>query len=254
MLADIVAQTRRAVAAQKEITPLATVYGKVVPGDFALRAAFGQRDWGLIAECKLASPAKGTLCTSYTVPELASIYADNGAAALSVHTNTAFRGSLADIQKVANVTALPVLCKEFIIDEYQLYAARAAGAKAVLLIAAILTDKELAHFLYIAAQMGLDCLVEVHALDELVRVQQTDARLIGINNRNLRTFTTNMEQTFTLLAHVEPGRAIISESGIKNGQDAERLKDAGVKGILVGEGLVTAPDIAKKTRELALCR
>ncbi len=252
MLNSIVDQTRQAVALAKQNKPLTLIKQDIVAGNYAFSAAIKQRDWTLIAECKLASPAKGTLCADYSVPELARIFAVHGAAALSVHTNAAFRGSIDDIARVKQMVDLPVLCKEFILDEYQLYAARAAGADAVLLIAAILAADELVRFIEIAAGLGMDALVEVHTLPELQQVQQTAAKLIGINNRNLETFTTSIEQTFTLLPYYEPERLLISESGIRAGQDALRLKQAGVNGILVGEGLVTAGDIAAKTRELAL--
>jgi indole-3-glycerol phosphate synthase len=252
MLNKIVAQTKQAVAAAKAVNPPELLYNQVTPAQFAFSAALERTAWALIAECKLASPAKGTLCSSYTVTELAKIYAANGAAALSVHTNAAFRGTYDDIARVKAAVNLPVLCKEFIIDEYQLYAARTAGADAVLLIAAILSDAELTEFLKIGSRLGMDCLVEVHTLAELNRVQQTEAKLIGINNRDLQTFTTDIAQTFTLLEHCKPGRIIISESGIKNGKDAQRLKAAGVKGILVGEGLVIANDVADMTSQLAL--
>ncbi len=252
MLNKIVDQTRQAVALAKQTKPLATIGNTLIAGSFALSAAIIEQDWSLIAECKLASPAKGALCSTHTVLELAKIFADNGATALSVHTNAVFRGSVDDIAKVKQVINLPVLCKEFIIDEYQLYAARAAGADAVLLIATILSDTELSRFIRIATDLGMDALVEVHTLPELNRVQQTEAKLVGVNNRDLQTFTTSIEQTFQLLPQCKAGRLIISESGIKTGQDALRLRNAGVKGILVGEGLVTAGDIAAKTYELAL--
>ncbi len=252
MLDKIVIQTKQAVAVAKTAKPVEILYNQIRPGNFAFSAVLSQADWALIAECKLASPAKGTLCSNYTVPELAQIYAKHGATALSVHTNAAFLGSYDDIVRVKTLVSLPVLCKEFIVDEYQLYAARVAGADGVLLIAAILSDKELARFLEVASQLGLDCLVEVHTLEELTRVQRTEAKLIGINNRDLKNFTTDIAQTFTLLKHCELGRVVISESGIKNGDDAKRLKAAGVKGILVGEGLVVASDVAAMTSELAL--
>jgi indole-3-glycerol phosphate synthase len=251
MLDKIISQTRQAVAAAKAATPLAAL-GEIAPGSFAFSTTIALKEWALIAECKLASPAKGTLCSNYTVPELAQFYARHGAAALSVHTNAVFRGRIDDIVQVKANVSLPVLCKEFIIDEYQLYAARAAGADAVLLIAAVLTDAALLRFLQVARELGMDCLVEVHTLAELNRVQQTDAKLIGINNRDLQTFTTNIAQTFSLLPHCDSGRLIISESGIRTGEDAQQLKAAGVNGILVGESLVIADDIAAKTRELAL--
>ena len=253
MLNSIVNQTRQAVALAKQNKPLTVIKQDIVTGIYAFSTAIKQRDWALVAECKLASPAKGTLCAGYSVSELAGVFAAHGAAALSVHTNAAFRGSIDDIARIKQTIDLPVLCKEFILDEYQLYAARAAGADAVLLIAAILTADELGRFIGIAADLGMDALVEVHTLPELQQVQQTTAKLIGINNRNLETFATSIEQTFALLPYYEPGgRLLISESGITTSQDALRLKQAGVNGRLVGEGLVTAGDIAAKTRELAL--
>lgn len=174
MLNKIVAQTRQAVAVSRQVRSLEDIRGNLVPGSFAFSAAIRQCDWTLIAECKLASPAKGTLCSVYSVPELAAIFAANGATALSVHTNACFRGSMNDIAKVKAIVTLPVLCKEFIIDAYQLYAAREAGADAVLLIAAILSDAELKQFLQIAHDLGMDCLVEVHTLEELIRVQRPE--------------------------------------------------------------------------------
>lgn len=252
MLNKIVNQTREAIREAKQMIPLKTIMNKVTRGNFAFSMAISQHEWSLIAECKLASPAKGTLCSGHTVVELASIYANNGAAALSVHTNAAFGGRLADIADVKKAANVPVLCKEFIIDEYQLVAARAAGADAVLLIAALFSNSELSRFLQIADGLGMDSLVEAHTLSELKQVQQTEAKIVGINNRDLRSFTTNIEQTYALLPYCDQGRLIISESGIRSEQDAIKLKRAGVNGILVGEALVTAGDISAKTIELAL--
>lgn len=251
MLAAIVAEIRREVAARKQIRPVSAIAREITPGAAAFAKALRAADWALIAECKLASPAKGLLSGRHTVPELARIYTAGGAAALSIHTSAPFRGRLEDIAAVRAVSPLPILRKDFIIDEYQLYEARWAGADAVLLIAAILTDVELARFLALAGELGLDTLVEVHSLEELQRVQRTPAPIIGINNRDLTTFTTDLATTFALLPHTDSRRLIVSESGISGGQDARRLKQAGVRGALVGEGLVTAGDILARTRELA---
>jgi len=186
------------------------------------------------------------------VPELARIFTDNGATGLSVHTSAPFQGKLTDITAVRAVSPLPILRKDFIIDEYQIYEARAAGADAILLIAAVLTDAELNQFLSIATRLGMDCLIEVHSLPELERVKDTSASLVGINNRDLTTFTTNITNTFSLLPHCEPHWRLISESGIRNRSDASQLKQAGVHGILVGESLVKAVDISAHCRDLAL--
>lgn len=250
MLNQIVAAIRDQVANLKQTQPLDTL--EIQPASFALSRALEAADWTLIAECKLASPAKGQLCDSRSVPELARLFTDNGATALSVHTSAQFQGKLADIAAVRAVSPLPILRKDFIIDEYQIYEARAAGADAILLIAAILTDAELNQFLTTASRVGMDCLVEVHSLPELERVKYTNSKLVGINNRDLTTFTTDIANTFSLLPHCEPRWRLISESGIRSRSDARQLKQAGVHGILVGESLVKAADIAAHCRDLAL--
>lgn len=252
MLNQIVKKKYQQVAQNKADVPLTTLIKRLQPGNFAFSKALQQRDWALIAECKLASPAKGRLCSRYTATDLAKLYSDNGAAALSVLTDPHFNGSIEHMAAVRGITTLPILRKDFIIDNYQIYEARVHGADAILLIAAILSDEQLTEYLNIAEVIGLDALVEVHSSAELSRVMQTKAHIIGINNRNLRTFTTNINNTFNLFAACDPGRMVISESGIKNGADAQLLKATGLKGILVGEALVTADDITAKTREFAL--
>lgn len=251
MLTKIVAAKREEVACQKQELPLAKLQEQVYPGKFAISQALQGRNWSLIAECKLASPVKGPL-SSRTVPELAVLYEQSGAAVLSILTDRHFQGSLTHIAEAKAVSKLPVLRKDFIIDEYQLYQARAAGADGTLLIAAILSDEELSHLLQVAKTLGLDCLVEVHSKEELERVQKTEARLIGINNRDLRTFQTSIERTFELLPYCDSGRLLISESGIVSGDDARRLQAAGVRGALVGEGLVKAAHISLAVRQLSL--
>lgn len=252
MLNKIVTEKRQEVAKLKVSNPLQEIKAALQPGEFAFGRAIRQAEWSLIAECKLASPAKGRLCSTHSVPELAQLFTKNGAGALSVHTSRQFSGALEDIAKVREVSKLPILRKDFIIDDYQIYEARLAGADAILLIAAILSDDQLEQFLAIVPTLGMDALVEVHSLEELLRVQKTSAELVGINNRNLQTFQTDVNNTFSLLPHCDAGRLIISESGINTKEEAKRLKLAGVRGILVGEGLVKAPDIAGRTRELAL--
>lgn len=220
--------------------------------DFAFRKALQSTPWALIAECKLASPSKGRLCTNHTVAELAQMYTKSGATVLSVLTDAHFCGTLAHIGEVKRVSSLPVLRKDFVIDAYQIYEARCAGADAVLLIAGILSDEQLGEYLVITESLGMDALVEVHTLAELQRVQQTSALIVGINNRDLTRFVTDINTTLQLLPYCDKERMMISESGIKNDADALRLKAAGTRGILVGEGLVTAADISEKVRELAL--
>jgi indole-3-glycerol phosphate synthase len=252
MLDTIVVKKRQTVAAAKQKSPLEKLAQHLEPGNFLFSAALLRSDWSLIAECKLASPVKGRLCDRYSVSELAKLYAANGAAALSVLTDEHFLGSLEDLTSVRQVTSLPLLRKDFIIDEYQIYEARAAGADAVLLIARILSPGELSRFLAVAHDLGMDCLVEIHDREELDTVLVTDAKIIGINNRNLQNFTTDINQTFELLPYLDGDRLVISESGIRSREDILRLRAAGVRGVLAGEGLVTAPDIPAKVRELTV--
>lgn len=251
MLNKIIEYKRVEAEREKQLYPFTKLMGAVNKGNFALSQTLKATDWSLIAECKLASPVKGRL-SSLSVDQLAKVYSENGATALSVLTDRHFDGSLSHIEKVRNNSILPLLRKDFIVDEYQIYQARFVGADAILLIAAILSDKQLNSFLATAKELGLDCLTEVHSRDELERVQQTEAGIIGINNRDLTTFRTNIEQTFALLPFCDFKRVIVSESGITTRADALRLKRAGVSGVLVGEGLVTAADIAGKVRDLSL--
>jgi len=251
MLNRIVAKKKDEIARDKLQLPPQELVRRVVPGELSFSKALAGKSWSLIAECKIASPVKGRL-SNCSIGELAELYDTNGATALSILTDSHFCGSLQHVDEAKAISRLPVLRKDFIIDEYQLYQARLIGADAVLLIAAILTDCQIHRYLEVAQQIGLDCLVEVHSREELERVQQTAAPVIGINNRDLTTFTTSVERTFELLPYCAADRLFISESGIHSPQTAARLQAAGIRGVLVGEGLVTAPDIARKVRELSL--
>lgn len=252
MLTKILQAKHETVAVARRQLPLEKLIDMVRPAAFSFRKALKNTPWTLISECKLASPSKGILCTDHTVAQLAKIYTESGAAILSVLTDKHFCGKLEHIGQVKQVSSLPVLRKDFVVDAYQIYEARNAGADAILLIAGVLSDEQLREYLALVETLGMDALVEVHTLAELQRVQQTSALIIGINNRDLTRFVTDIKTTLELLQHCDPTRMIISESGIKDGTDAQRLKDAGVRGILVGEGLVTAADIPAKVRELAL--
>jgi indole-3-glycerol phosphate synthase len=252
MLERIVVAKRQEVAKCKERTPLSLMREQLEMGKFSFSRALRSRRWSLIAECKLASPVKGQLCSRYSVVDLAAIFSEQGAAALSIHTSSHFSGKLEDMATVRKVTSLPILRKDFIIDPYQIYEARWAGADAILLIAAILTPEELVHFQQVADSVGLDCLVEIHSRAELDQVAATPAHLVGINNRNLKTFQTDIQNTFDLLPHCRPDWLVISESGIHSQAAARQLQRSGISGILVGEGLVRAPDVAALTWELTL--
>ena len=251
ILAEIVEKKKDIVAQAKRDLPLAEVKRRLRPSTFRMAERFGSEPWSLIAECKLQSPAKGRLTRSHSVVELAHIYEANGASMLSVHTDPHFLGCNADFQKVRAEVELPLLRKDIVIDEYQIYEARMLGADAILLIARILTPEQLKKYLYLTWSLGMDALVEVHDRRDMEAALATPAEFIGINNRNLVSFTTHIQQTLDLLPYADRSRTLISESGIFTVEDAQTLHDAGCDGILVGEGLVRAADVAAQTRLFA---
>lgn len=205
----------------------------------------------IIAEIKKASPSAGVIRKEFDPIEIAGIYAASGAAAISVLTDQHFfQGSLEFLCKIKSEINLPLLRKDFIIDEYQIYESRLKGADALLLIVSLLDQEKLKGFLRLAHSLGLSCLVEVHDIDDLKRALLTDADMIGINNRDLHTFQVDINTTFKLIRHIPPGRIIVSESGIRSREDIYRLKEKGVNAFLVGESLMKEDDIAQKLKEL----
>ena len=188
---------------------------------------------------------------THTALQLAHIYEDNGASMLSVHTDPHFLGCNEDFRKVRSEIRLPLLRKDFVIDEYQLYEARMLGADAVLLIARILSPAQLKEYLYTTWSLGMDALIEVHDETDMKAALATPAEFIGINNRNLVTFQTSIQQTLDLLPCADRSRTLISESGVFTADDATILRQAGCDGILVGEGLVRAQDIGAQTQVLS---
>jgi len=217
----------------------------------------GRPGVALIAEVKRASPSRGLLRAVFDPVQLAAEYAANGAAALSVLTDTPFfQGELAHLTRIrawldAQGLRLPVLRKDFIVHPYQVYEARAAGADAILLIAAVLSDAELAVLRSLAERLGMDALIEVHDRAELERVLALRPRLVGVNNRDLRDFSVSLDTCLTLRPLVPAEVCFVAESGIHTPADVRRLAAAGVDAMLVGEALVTAPDVGARTRELA---
>ena len=205
----------------------------------------------LIAEIKRASPSKGDIRPDLNVAQTVRTYERAGARAISVLTEERhFHGSLEDLRTARGATGLPLLRKDFIIDDYQVWEAAANGADAVLLIVAALDDARLHALLAEAARAGLDALVEVHDRAEAARAVEAGARLVGINNRNLATFKVNLDTTFDVLKSVPEELLVVSESGIGKHEDIIRLEDAGVDAVLVGETLVRAGDPEAKIREL----
>ncbi len=198
----------------------------------------------LIAEVKKASPSARVMRADFDPVAIARIYQEHGASCLSVLTDAPFfQGNLSHLAAVRAEVKIPVLRKDFLIDEYQVFEARSAGADAVLLIAEILDDATLARLLEQARRLGMAALVELHDAANLPRVLASGADLIGINNRDLRHFATDLEHTLRLRDQIPPEVTVVSESGIRTHKDDERLQEAGVSAVLVGESLMRAPDI-----------
>lgn len=201
----------------------------------------------IIAEFKRASPSQGIIKENIKPAEMAQKYTRGGAVAISVVTEEDyFQGSLNDLREVCKVTPLPILRKDFIVDEYQIYETAAAGADAVLLIAAALDDEELARFRRLAEEeLGLDALVEVHTEHEMKQAQRAGATLIGVNNRNLQTFKVSIEVSERLAGRASAKTILVSESGLKSSDELRRLQSAGYRGFLIGESLMRAAEPAK---------
>ncbi len=218
----------------------------------------GKKRVNLIAEVKKASPSAGVICQDFDPARFARAYAEAGADAISVLTDeTYFQGKLEHIQLVRQAVALPVLRKDFLIDPYQVYESRAAGADAVLLIAECLETSQMIDLQILATELNLTCLIEVHDLDNLMRVRDQvigfphrSYSLLGINNRDLRTFRTDLGTTLRLSELVADHRVLVSESGINSAQDIGKLAEAGVAAVLVGEGLMRSGNIAAKIAEM----
>lgn len=205
----------------------------------------------LIAEIKKASPSKGIICEDFEVTRFAKIYAKNGADAISVLTEDKFfLGKLDYLRRINDEVSLPLLRKDFIIDEVQVYESFRYQASAILLIMAILDDAQAKGFMEMAAGMDMDCLVEVHDERELERALKLGADIIGINNRNLHTFEVDMKVSETLIPKVPEGVVTVVESGIRTRQDIERIKGWGASAVLIGETFMKEKDVAAKMREL----
>lgn len=211
----------------------------------------------LIAEVKKASPSKGIIRQDFNPVEIATAYVRGGASCLSVLTdNKFFQGSFENLEKIRPTVEVPLLCKEFIINPYQIYKARVVGADAVLLIAAILPDQKLQEFLDLIHSLGMNALVEVHTLAELDRVLTlSDLRLVGINNRNLETFNVDLATTSQLMQEKSQhltnlGITVVSESGLHSPTDLSLVAAAGVRSVLVGESLIKQPDVEQAVRSL----
>jgi len=273
ILAKILATKEAEVAAARATRPLAEVIAaaRQAPPPRGFRRALrggpagakalpgSEPEVRVIAEVKKASPSKGLIRPDFDPVAIARAYAEGGAACLSVLTDERyFQGSLACLEAIRRAVDLPLMRKEFIIDEYQVWEARAAGADAILLIVAAFhgecagsrTPAGLNRLAALAAELGMDVLMEVHTADELALAVESGAPVIGINNRDLRTFHTTLEVTERLAPLVPPDRLLVSESGIWTHDDLRRVAAAGARAVLVGESLMRQPDVAAALRAL----
>ncbi len=254
ILDEIVVQKKREIMVARERVPLSQLeaqFSAASPPRGFLRALRAATAPALIAEVKKASPSAGLIRADFDAAGIAAEYESAGAACLSVLTDEHyFQGSLAALRAARQRVQIPVMRKEFIIDRYQIAEARVAGADCVLLIAECLDDVQL-HDLYVyARQLGMDVLIELHDAANIQRVLATGTELLGINNRNLQTFTTSLDHTFQLQQLLPPGVLLVSESGIRSHADVLRLRAAGVGAVLVGESLMRQPNIQRAVKEL----
>ncbi len=253
ILDDITANTRAEVTERRRRVPLADMRARaeLAPPARDFESVLKHEHVALIAEVKWASPSRGALRAELDPAQLARVYAKSGASAISVLTDAKyFHGSLADLEGARAAVDVPALRKDFVVDEYQLYEARAHRADAALLIARILSDAQLRDYLALARSLGLGALTEVHDEAELDRALAAEARIIGINNRNLADFTVSLATTERLAPRIPPGKIIVAESAIFTRADVERVARAGAHAALVGEALMRAGDVGAKVKEL----
>ena len=253
ILDRIIDDKKREVARARRKVPLSVLMERIgnrpAPLDFA--AALRGDKVRLIAEVKKASPTRGLLCPDFDPVALARTYEKSGAAAISVLTEVKhFQGSLEHLAAIREVVKVPLLRKDFIFDEYQVYESAAYGADALLLIVSILEEGSLEKLLALSRSLGLSCLVEVHHEAELTTALLAGAKIIGINNRNLDTFKVDISTTRRLRLLIPPENIVVSESGIKSRDDMKMMRECKVDAVLVGEALVTAPDIPARIKEL----
>jgi indole-3-glycerol phosphate synthase len=253
MILDKIIETKKEEVAQLKKHTTAAALKESIDGlptcrDF--EKAISGKDCSIIAEVKCASPSRGRLIADFDPLKIAASYEQNGAAAISVLTDEKyFCGHKDYLIGIKKQVGLPVLRKDFIVDPLQVYETRAIGADAVLLIARVLGQK-LTEFILLAEELGLSALVEVHTEKELDLALFADAKIIGINNRNLDTFVTDINTSCELINQIPAGTIVVAESGIVSRTDIDLLMQAGIYSFLIGEALITAPDIGKKLREL----
>ncbi len=257
ILQTILARKAEEVAQRSAVVPLAALQQRLATAPpvrgfaRALHAAIASGDPAVIAEVKKASPSKGVIRADFHPADIAVSYEFGGASCLSVLTDVDFfQGADAYLQQAREACTLPVLRKDFVIDAYQVYEARVLGADCILLIVAALDDNQLVTLANLAMELGMDVLVEVHDIDELERALQVPVPLIGINNRNLRTFEVSLQTTLDMRSAVPRDRLLVTESGILGPQDVGLMRDAGVNAFLVGEAFMRVEEPGEGLRQL----
>jgi indole-3-glycerol phosphate synthase len=257
ILNTILARKALEVAARSAVVPLAELKARVADASpvrgfaAALQASIANGDPAVIAEVKKASPSKGVIRADFRPADIAVSYELGGASCLSVLTDVDFfQGADAYLQQAREACTLPVLRKDFVVDPYQVYEARVLGADCILLIVSALDDPQLASLSDLALELGMDVLVEVHDIDELERAIQVPVPLIGINNRNLRTFEVSLQTTLEMKSAVPRDRVLVTESGILGPADVRLMRDAGVNAFLVGEAFMRVEEPGEGLRQL----
>jgi len=253
ILDRIVEVKKREVDYMKETTSLEALKEAVrdLPSPRDFRKAISGPECSIIAEVKKSSPSRGRIREDFDPVKIASIYEANGAAAISVLTDKEFfDGKNSYLSEIKETVSLPLLRKEFIIDSYQIYETKIIGGDAVLLIASILKEETLRQFIDLAESLGLSPLVEIHSSEELDKALIAGAGIIGINNRNLKNFSTDLMTSMDLAPSIPEDKTVISESGIETREDIATLMGKGIYSFLIGEALMKAPDTGKKLREL----
>ena len=258
ILQEIAEKTRKRVEECKAGKSLEQLKAQALEMDsdtgYPFEKAIAEEGLSFICEVKKASPSKGVIAEEFPYVEIARDYERGGARAISVLTEPYyFQGSDRYLREIKQEVSLPVIRKDFIVDEYMIYEAKEMGADAILLICAILTDEELAHFFRIADRLGLTALVEAHDQEEVKRALTVGARLVGVNNRDLHSFTVDINNSIRCRKTVPEDVLFVSESGIKTEQDIKQLVENGVDGVLIGETMMTAQNRADAVRKFISC-
>ena len=255
ILDDIIAKQKTRIENEKKEKDIETLKQEVLSlpssKNFFFENSLKSKDFSFICEIKKASPSKGVIVEDFPYTDIAQEYEKAGASAISVLTEPHFfKGNDLFLKDVADIVNIPVLRKDFIIDEYQIYQAKLIGADAVLLICAVLDESTLKNFINIATSLKLSCLVETHNEEEIKKALSCNAKIIGINNRDLKTFNVDINTSLKLRKFIPENKILISESGIKTAQDIKMLKDAGFNGALIGESMMLSKDKKQFLSEL----